>query len=189
MFLVYDASIPPTKPYPGAHAVAGYLGGLTPHIWTAKEWNKASGNGTLRQLGIWVGYLQDHPVRHAADAVNAAKALGWKQHLDVSRRRYIALDKETQRDRAWCEAFGVEIYQHGFVSIEYRSISTIEANPTPSVFDNWAADWDVTPDFTLVRRTEMIQFKANIPWDETTVDLSLATQEAFDRFGRGLRHA
>ena len=48
---MFDASTPPSSAPPGYHAVAGYIGGDTPHVWTDAEWKRF---GRLRKLPIWV---------------------------------------------------------------------------------------------------------------------------------------
>jgi hypothetical protein len=186
LHVMYDAAYPPTRPYPGATAVAGYIGGNTPHVWTSSEWNAANGGGRLHQLPIWVGYLEDNPEIHANEAVKAAEKLGWASHL--LHRRYICLDKETQQDRAWCARFASVLHRGGFDCLEYRSVSTIESDPTPSQCDNWAADWYTKVNWNLVPRTEAFQFAPDVHFDTTMVDLSLVSDQCLTKLGTGLRH-
>jgi hypothetical protein len=37
---MFDASTPPASAPPGYRAVAGYIGGDTPHVWTGAEWRR-----------------------------------------------------------------------------------------------------------------------------------------------------
>jgi len=183
--IMYDASKPPSIVYPGSIAVGGYLGGNTPHAWTVQEWNNASGNGRLRMLPIWVGYLESDPIGHAKQAAATAINLGWKAF--AHNRRYIGLDKETQTDVVWQSAFAAQLSLEGFSCIDYRSLSAIVSDPTPSNADNWVADWDVPPNFNEAPRIEAIQFAANISFASTEVDLSVISKRMFEHLGRGPR--
>src|SRR5258707_6133543 len=48
---MFDASVPPASAPAGYRAVAGYIGGDTPHVWTEAEWRRFA---QLHQLPIWV---------------------------------------------------------------------------------------------------------------------------------------
>lgn len=181
----YDAAFPPTKPYPGTRIVGGYLGGATPHEWTRKEWERASAGGTLRSLGIWTGYLEGDPIGHANEAIKAAESLGWRVR-PTHDERLICLDKETQEDRAWVAAFARQLAGHGFLCLEYRSLSAIEADPSPLNVWNWAADWNVPLNLRAVPREVGQQIRANVEFDGTTVDLSVFTEFVYDHCHVGL---
>src|SRR5258706_15218366 len=47
---MFDASVPPASAPAGYRAVAGYIGGDTPHVWTKAEWRRFD---QLPQLPIW----------------------------------------------------------------------------------------------------------------------------------------
>jgi hypothetical protein len=185
VYLVYDAAIPPSRPYPGAHAFASYLGGNTAEPPpTAAQWNAATGNGWLRCLGIWVAITDMDPVWQADSAANAAINLGWRPNLG----RYIALDRETLLNQNFVITFNARLNLRGFSTIEYRSEGSIIESPTPDQIANWMAWFGHTPDFNLAANTEMFQYAANVEFDGTHVDLSVADYSAWARFGRGLRH-
>jgi hypothetical protein len=48
---MFDARVRPASAPAGYRAVAGYIGGDTPHVWTDAEWKRF---GSLPKLPIWV---------------------------------------------------------------------------------------------------------------------------------------
>src|SRR5258708_14891264 len=48
---MFDASEPPAPAPAGYRAVAGYIGGDTPHVWTDAEWRRFA---RLHKLPTWV---------------------------------------------------------------------------------------------------------------------------------------
>jgi hypothetical protein len=52
---MFDARVPPASAPAGYRAVAGYIGGDTPHVWTDDEWKRF---GSLPKLPIWVADLR-----------------------------------------------------------------------------------------------------------------------------------
>src|SRR6266704_1413268 len=112
LYQMFDAAFPPATPFPGCHAVAGYIGGNTPHVWTLPEWQRF---GQLRQLPILVaGFTAAFggPEEQACKAVQAALDLGWRPHLE--HRRAIVLDMETSDDPAFVTAFAGKLHLDGF---------------------------------------------------------------------------
>ena len=95
---MFDASTPPSSAPSGYRAVAGYIGGDTPHIWTDAEWKRF---GRLRKLPIWV---RSNPsaVNAQADAFAALERL---YQLRVPRGVTIALDLETAVDGGYVGTF------------------------------------------------------------------------------------
>src|SRR5260221_11947368 len=90
---MFDASVPPASAPAGYRAVAGYIGGDTPHVWTKAEWRRFH---QLPQLPIWV---RSNPPQVDAQA----HALGPLPRLHPPRgppRVPLALDLETPLD-AW----------------------------------------------------------------------------------------
>jgi hypothetical protein len=178
----YDASHPPAKPFPGSQFCCGYLGhtGYTPHVWTAAEWNAASSNGTLRMLPIWLPDRSNTPALEATAAAAAAVALGWTRHIG----RALCLDSETSTDAQWIAAFGHALAQDGFTLIDYRSVSALSVNP--SGYRTWAADYSLPPAGWTDAQSGF-QYRADIPWDGTQVDVSIFDDELFGMLGRGPR--
>lgn len=188
--LGFDASTPPTRPYPNARICAGYLGGRTPHVWSLAQWNEANGEGDLRSLGIYV--IEDEslsPVALADDMAQEAFALGWKPHANVL--RYVCLDSENPDNPGFAAQAGPYIshvadslLQRGFQLLDYRSVDALLASPSGA--DEWIAHWDVPPG-PFSRRNVGFQFKPSVPFDGTAVDLSAWDSAAYSHMGRGLR--
>jgi hypothetical protein len=88
---MFDASTPPASAPPGYRAVAGYIGGDTPHVWTDAEWRRF---GKLRKLPIWV---RSNPTQVDAEA-DAFAALERLFELNIPRGTTVAVDLETAVD-------------------------------------------------------------------------------------------
>lgn len=181
LHLMFDAAFPPGKPYPGAQAVAGYIGGNTPHIWTLDEWLRFQ---HLVQFPIWVGFNEADPIGHANDAVAAMKRLGWSQN--ARNKRAVILDFETEIDPGWVNQFAGTINDHGYETMPYGSESTIVSNPSRS--GRWVALYDGQMDIPNVTDAIGHQFRADVPWDGTQVDLSVITDTMYSHGGVGPRH-
>jgi hypothetical protein len=177
---MFDAAFPPVKPYPGCSAVAGYIGGNTPHVWTLAEWLRFQ---HLGQLPIWTGYLEKDPIDHASQAVNAAVKLGWQPNANP--RRIIALDFETEIDDAWVLQFAHGVYAGGFVTMPYGSLSSILTDPP--CWGRWAAQWPIGPPPANVSDIRALQFHGSLPWDGTEIDLSVIDESVMPRLGHGPR--
>lgn len=184
---VFDASIPPSKPYPGCVGAAGYLGGSTPHVWSVKEWNNATANGELRSLGIWVGVFEDDPGAHAIEAAKRAVALNWEPH-EVFHKRYICLDMEDAFEIDWCLEFANILIHEGFETLLYRSLDAVEHGPIYiGEVDNWLPEWGEKTNLNEINDLVMVQVRNDVPFDGTTVDISYVTDEGLQRFGQGPR--
>jgi hypothetical protein len=182
LYHAFDASTPPTKPFPGSQIVCGYIGGDTPHVWTADEWNAASNHGALHMLPIYVvsdPKAVDH-LTAAKEAANRAHALGWTRHIG----RIIALDSETSDNAAFISQFAHELAREGFATLDYRSISIL--NSHPSGLSEWAADYSLPP-LPSSHRQNGFQYAAGIQWDNTRVDVSIFDEDVYDACGRGPR--
>jgi hypothetical protein len=183
---MYDASVPPVKPYPGCGAVAGYIGGNTPHIWTHKEWNAASDDGRLPTLPIWVAFGEDDPELRAHQAAAAAKALGWAAHHGPPGKwRAIVADVEDVSERAWLAAFGHQLQREGFLCWPYMSASVLPSDPPG--YSAWIAEWNGQDGVPPVHDVIAHQYAHDLPWEGTTVDLSAVYDSALDSFGHGPR--
>jgi hypothetical protein len=180
--LAFDASVPPSQPYPGARGVMGYVGGNTPHVWSVAEWRRFE---HLYQWPIWVGAGEANPQIHGHQAVDAVTSLGWTPRLPFDRRRAILLDYETQVDAAWIDAFAHVIWAGGFETMVYGSQSTVVDNPPKE--GRWIAlyngDENIPPDSYALAH----QFRANVPFDGTQVDLSVVTAAMVAHAGQGPR--
>lgn len=182
---MFDASRPPLEPYPGCAAVAGYIGGATPHVWTLAEWQRF---GHLRQLPIWVAGLAGvAPHTQALMAVQAATKLGWQPHRHE--RRAIALDLEATVDPLFVRVFGQTCHDAGFSCWPYGSQAFIFGNPTEDGY--WVAAYpgggpviDYPGENAVAH-----QFAAEVPWQGGAVDLSVISAAGLAHLGRGPRRA
>lgn len=181
LYHAFDASVPPSKPFPGSEIACGYIGGDTPHVWTVEEWNAASDNGRLHVLPIFV---RSDPTGHdpktdAEEAVAKAESLGWAKYL----RRAIVLDSETSQDVGYIKAFAREI-GHGFECVDYRSISALISHPSGLM--EWAADYSLPP-MPSSANQHGFQYAAGLDFDNTKVDVSIFDEIVFAHCGRGPR--
>jgi hypothetical protein len=129
---MFDASIPPATAPPGYRAVAGYIGGDTPHVWTEREWRRF---GKLRKLPIWV---RSDPTAVSAEA-DAFAALEPLYNLKVPRGITVALDLETSVDAGYVRTFHGVMRWAGFYVWVYGSASTVFRNPAADGY--WVADY------------------------------------------------
>lgn len=188
LYHAFDASNPPSRPYPGVHAAAGYVGGDTPHVWTLKEWNRATNDGGLRSLPIWVNTdFSKDPVDMAIQAMRAVHALGWYQLHPQAGHRIIALDTETSHDATWIRRFAHTTFNgYGYLTLDYRSLDAHLAAPSGKL--EWIAHYDVPPG-PYTGDQCMYQYKAEVPWDGTRVDLNVMDDKVYSLLGRGPRKA
>ena len=180
LYSAFDAAYPPGTPYPGAQAVMGYIGGNTPHIWTAAEWQRFS---HLVQFPIWVGYQEADPATHGSQAVAAMTALGWAEHRP--NRRAVIIDEETEVDDAWLNAFASVIWAAGYETYVYGSQSTVIDMPPKE--GRVIALYNGTQDIPAGEAAVAHQYRANVPWDGTQVDLSMVTSDMMAHGGIGPR--
>ena len=137
---MYDAAFPPTSP-PNVEAVAGYIGGGTPHIWTDAEWASQMTKASAKyKLPIFVrGSLssaQSHdPVADANWCADWAEAHG-QPHGTL-----IALDYETTIYAPYLNAFDDQLNKRGYKCVVYGSRSFVVQNPEPSG-GYWTATWN-----------------------------------------------
>lgn len=181
-YKIFDASRPPESAPPGAQGVLGYVGreGFTPHVWTLAEWQRFA---HLVQFPAWVPDLKANPFAEGAAAAAAVKRLGWAPHQP--HRRAIIGDLETSADPEWWQKFSDQVGIEGFVAVDYGSLSTVLGN---AAYDVWAADWDGIPAIVPGQTIQGDQYKANVPWQGTQIDLSVVDQWLMDAGGVGGRH-
>jgi hypothetical protein len=178
---MFDAAYPPPEPYPGCQAVAGYIGGNTPHVWTVDEWLRF---GHLVQFPIWTGYLEADPVGHAQQCAAAMHAHGWNPGSPD--RRAVILDEETQVNAAWLDEFAGVIWDAGYQTFIYGSLATVLGNPPKEGY--LVADWNRVPAIPPYANVIGCQYQADIPWEGTQVDLSVITDTMLAHGGIGPRH-
>lgn len=127
-----DASVPPAS-RPHLYAIAGYIGGDTPHVWTPQEWD-----GQPAQFRL--------PVFTAANREDIACAAGedaWEIRaalaaLSVPVRFTVAVDIETRVYGTYLLALSAYLAPRPLMA--YGSLSTLLRCPLTSG-GRWAADW------------------------------------------------
>jgi peptidoglycan hydrolase-like protein with peptidoglycan-binding domain len=138
----YDASTPPW-PVPSAFKVTGgYIGGATPHVWTADEWKlKALG----KRLPIYVPTFFNSGILTAgSDAVACVNDL---KALSVPKGVLVGLDFETLVSGQYVSTFDNILVEAGYKVLLYGSTSTVFKNPKSSG-GYWAATRPDNPDFS-----------------------------------------
>ena len=129
---MYDASEPPTDP-PHWYAVAGYIGGDTPHIWTEAEWNAQSAKFRLPV----------YTASNRADSVDAAGVDAWNiihalNSLGVPHGKSVAVDIETAVYTTYLEA--LDLFLGEWNLLTYGSLSTLLKCSITSG-GRWTGDW------------------------------------------------
>jgi hypothetical protein len=180
LYRMFDAAYPPPSAFPGCQAVAGYIGGNTPHVWTLDEWRRFA---SLVQFPIWTGYLEADPAGHGQQCAAAMHQLGWNP--GSPNRRAVILDEETQVDKAWLDAFAAEIWNGGYQTYVYGSLATVLGNPPKEGY--LVADWNNIPAVPPYANVIGCQYEANVQFAGTTVDLSVITAEMLAHGGIGAR--
>lgn len=177
---MFDAAYPPAAAYPGSDAVAGYIGGNTPHIWTLAEWQRFL---HLVQFPIWVGYQESDPVTHGQSAAKAMRDLGWRPNAEI--RRACILDFETEVNTAWVDTFASEIWTAGYETLVYGSADTVVNNPEKE--GRWIALYDNQASIPPLPGAIGHQYRANVAWESTHVDLSVISDDMMVHGGQGER--
>lgn len=121
---MYDAAYPPNSP-PTTDAVGFYIGGDTPHVWTAAE---IARQRTRYRLPIFV---RSNPGSHNPHA-DATATLRWLAQHGAPRGCAVVLDLETAVDGPYVRAFDADITAGGYVTVAYGSLDTIFRNPRTS---------------------------------------------------------
>ncbi|GAA4626852.1 hypothetical protein GCM10023196_036790 [Actinoallomurus vinaceus] len=133
---MYDAADPPAHP-PKWEVVAFYIGGDTPHVWTAEE---IAAQPARYRLPI---YVRSNPDSHDPH-VDAAEAIAQLHAFGAPRGCAVSLDLEMAVNASYVRAFDADIVAAGYVTVEYGSLSAIFRNPRTSG-GVWAAHYTGTP--------------------------------------------
>ena len=161
---MHDSSIPPSKPLPGFHAVAGYIGGDTPHTWTKAEWDRFKG---FPKLPIYVndgsGFAKSDGERDAWQALARLFDLGVKPGSTVAYDLELRVaPKRVAGFKGMLEFFGYHVWVYG-------SLSTVFKNGGN---DFWVAHYE-TPTAWPSRNTRALQYQANVAVPgEPNIDIS-----------------
>lgn len=131
---MYDAAYPPTSP-PAWEAVAGYIGGNTPHVWTDTQWRS--------QPARWRVPIFTRS-RGGEPSTDARAVISWMTAHRVPKGVCVALDYETRVDAGYLRAFDAAVVRAGWKVMVYGSRSSVLSNPRPSG-GYWVADWTGRP--------------------------------------------
>jgi hypothetical protein len=135
---MFDAAYPPANP-PRVDAVAGYIGGNTPNVWTQAEWDAMMRrSGARYKLPIFTRSTGGNPTSDATFCVN------WLRSHRVPRGVCVALDFEIRVDATYLRAFDRTIVAAGYKTVVYGSRSFVLQNPRPSG-GYWTATWNNVP--------------------------------------------
>lgn len=159
-----DASVEPKTLPVATKAVAGYIGGDTPHVWTAAEWDRFTG---LKKLPI---YVATGIANGTQDGWDAVKRL---YQLNVPKGTAVVYDLETN---VWPEAvsnFGAVIRWCGYHTWPYGSKNYIFKNPQLAGY--WVADYTGEPHLATMKGkwTVATQYAdpalSKVPWDLSVI--------------------
>ena len=127
-----DASVPPAS-RPHLYAIAGYIGGDTPDVWTPQNWQDQPAD--FRLPVFTASDRQDIACAAGEDAWEIRRALA---DLGVPVRFTVAVDIETRVYSTYLAA--LDAYLAPRPLMVYGSISTLLRCPLTSG-GRWAADW------------------------------------------------
>lgn len=134
-YLMFDASTPPTSAPSLFRAVAGYIGGATPHVWTNEEWARFP---SLKKLPIWVSTAAIAGDPFGADKDGAA-ILDRLHALGVPKRTAVVVDLETRVHPEYVGKLQGIVNRGGYFLWPYGSASTLFGNPAANGY--WVADY------------------------------------------------
>ena len=162
-YKMLDTSNPGTAKLPaGYHAVAGYIGGDTPHVWTDAQWGQFRG---VPKLPI---YVDDYKTGHAAGVADGWNCLTRLFALGVRPGVAVAYDIETSKDALRAAGFATVLNWAGFVVWLYGSRSTLLTIPFN---DYWIADYTGVAHWP-VRSARACQYASTVQIDGVIWDVS-----------------
>jgi hypothetical protein len=177
-----DAAFPPASCPPGIAGVLGYTGGpRATNVWNPRQWLPYQ---HVRQFPIFVADLRADPARQGSQAVEQAFTLGWTPYLEGAARRAVIIDVETGADPAWYKVIADAVYNGGYVPVAYGSLSTVLGN---AARDLLVADWNDVPVIPAGQTIHGVQYKAEVPLGNTTVDYAVIDDWLLNRGGIGPR--
>ncbi len=158
----YDAAYPPPHP-PGTDGVCGYIGGDTPHVWTAEDWRSQTAR---YRLPIFV---RSNPPGPGAEA-DVGAAVAQLKAIGAPEGALVAWDMETAADAAYISGVYVRLIAAGYRLIVYGTQSDVMGNQAPDGL-YWGADWTDTPH--LHSGDQMTQYVSFAAYDESLAQASL----------------
>lgn len=152
----------PVKFQPGMKAVAGYIGGDTPHVWTPLEWERYKG---IPKLPIFV--------RSTPGTVAEGRDDGWIAvqqlfALGVPKGKAVAYDKETDISPAQVLGFRLVVEWAGYRVWVYGSRDFVFRNPSRNY---WPADYTNVPHWPT-RNSRACQYSGNVSTPDGAIDIS-----------------
>lgn len=118
-----DSSAPLTK-YPVVDGWGFYLGGDTPHVWSAGDFGSIPARIRYR-LPIWTR-SNPHPQIAAADATSFIAQLS---AVKAPGRTFVALDLESAETSAYVQTFGLLLNRAGYFILVYVNGSNVASTP------------------------------------------------------------
>lgn len=120
--ILFDAAYPDPSHDPHENGALVYIGGDTPHVWSAAEDKAAYGRYRLPC------YVRSNP-GSANSAKDAAAAIAWLHANKVPAGRAVVLDLETAVDPVYVTGFAGKLHAAGYKVLPYGSKSSIFKNP------------------------------------------------------------
>ena len=134
-----DSSTPPAS-YPPCDGWAFYIGGDTPHIWTAAEVARAR-----RYARYLLPIFTRSDPAQASATVDAQAAIAACRKLGLPRGCLVAWDLEAAVAPAYVQAVDGLITAAGWQLLLYGQLSTVTQNPK-TAGGYWVGDWDGVAD-------------------------------------------
>jgi hypothetical protein len=161
--LMIDASTPPATMPAGYSAVAGYIGGHTPHIWSPAEWGKF---GKVRKLPIYVPAVAIGANASASnEAFDALQAL---YKLKVPKGSPVVWDMEMAVNAGQINLVQSIMNWAGYYLWVYGSASAVFNNPVANGY--WVADYrGIGPFMHTHAGTRATQYADGQQFDSSTV--------------------
>lgn len=159
---MYDAAYPPARA-PVTDAVAVYIGGDTPHIWTAGE------IAAQKARYILPVFVRSDPsgadaIADVKEAVTQLTGIGMKGRL-------VAWDAETSVATGYISEVSARLTVAGYRMIVYGSLSTVTGNRNP---DGWYWDASWTGTEHVDPGAQATQYADEGSWDLSLLHYSLA---------------
>jgi hypothetical protein len=163
-----DAAFPPSQP-PKVGVVAFYIGGGTPHVWTAAELDATMRKaGAAAKLPVFVRV----PPTTRAPTDDAGFVVRWLRAHGAPKGICHALDYETAIDATYLRAYDKVIVAAGYRTLLYGTLRTVIQNPRPSG-GYWSAHWNNTPHICPATGVVATQYGGDVtigqPWDISQV--------------------
>lgn len=163
--LFIDAAFPPPPASlpAGTQGIAGYIGGDTPHVWTAAEWAQYK---QPYRLPIFTR----SPASAAQAVPDAAEAVSQLHFLGAPKGILVALDSEFSVPSAYTVPFVTALNADGYKVIDYATESTVHGNVNPDGY-YWGADITNVPH--IHTGDEITQFAFLSAFDESEASPTL----------------